>query len=50
LVAAEAGAGKLELLARGVICHDGPAGEGCAPVLAAVVADVRVGPENAPAP
>src|SRR3954469_11028359 len=36
LVASEAGQGKLELLARGVVCHDGPAGEWCAPVLAPV--------------
>jgi hypothetical protein len=43
LVASQVGAGKLELLARGVVCHEGPAGEACAPVLAAVTAEIRVG-------
>ena len=44
LVASEAGQGKLELLARGVVCFDGPAGEWCEPVLAEVAVEVRVGP------
>jgi len=43
LVASEAGAGKLELLARGVICQEGPAGEWCEPVLAPVTVELSVG-------
>jgi len=43
LVASDVGAGKLELLARGVVCYDGPAGESCAPVLAPVTVEIRVG-------
>jgi hypothetical protein len=43
LVASETGAGKLELLARGVICQDGPAGEWCEPVLAPVTVELSVG-------
>ena len=50
LVASEAGEGKLELLARGVICDESPAGEACVPVLAPVTVDIRVGPANAKAP
>ncbi|MEI9940543.1 MAG: hypothetical protein WDO69_25290 [Pseudomonadota bacterium] len=50
LVASEAGAGKLELLARGVICHDSAAGEWCAPVLAPVTVDLRVGSPSPKAP
>lgn len=50
LVASEAGAGKLELLARGVICEDGPAGEWCTPVLAPVTVEVRVGSPPVKAP
>ena len=46
LVATNPGEGKLELLARGVICQDGSAGEWCAPVLAPITVDVRVGPAN----
>ena len=47
LVASEAGTGKLELLARGVLCHEGPAGESCVPVLAPVTVELRVA-ANAP--
>lgn len=47
LVATESGAGKLELLARGVICHDGPAGEWCAPVQAKVSVDLQVSAPSA---
>jgi hypothetical protein len=50
LVASEAGEGKLELLARGVICHDGPAGEGCAPVQAPVTVEIHVGAAHAKQP
>ena len=50
LVATEVGDGKLELLARGVICHEGPAGEWCGPVRAAVTTDLWVGPPAAKAP
>jgi len=42
LVAVEAGEGKLELLARGVICREGPAGEWCAPVRAPLTVELRV--------
>jgi hypothetical protein len=44
LVASEAGEGKLELLARGVICHDASGGEGCDPVLAPVTVELSVSP------
>ena len=44
LVASEAGVGKLELLARGVICRDGPAGEWCGPVRAPVSVELQVSP------
>jgi len=50
LVASEAGAGKLELLARGVICENGPAGEACNPVQAPVIVELRVGSPAAEAP
>ena len=50
LVASEAGAGKLELLARGVICHDRPSGEWCDPVLAPVTVELRVGERRAKEP
>ena len=43
LVASETGAGKLELLARGVICYDGPSGEWCDPVLAPITVELSVG-------
>ncbi len=43
LVASQAGSGKLELLARGVICHDDAAGEWCDPVLAPITVELRVG-------
>ncbi|HET7542929.1 MAG TPA: hypothetical protein VFK05_23815 [Polyangiaceae bacterium] len=47
LVASAPGEGKLELLARGVICHDAATGEWCAPVQAPVTVDIRV-PPSAP--
>ena len=50
LVASEAGAGKLELLARGVICREGPAGEWCEPVRAPVSVDIRVAQPNSSLP
>lgn len=50
LVASEAGEGKLELLARGVICREGSAGEWCGPVQAAVTVELRVAPPRATAP
>lgn len=50
LVASEAGEGKLELLARGVICQDGPAGEWCAPVSTPVSVELRVGSVNSKEP
>ena len=50
LVASDTGEGKLELLARGVICHDGSAGETCAAVQAPVTVELRVAPPSAPAP
>jgi len=42
LVASEAGEGQLELLARGVICHQGTGGERCEPVRAKVRVELRV--------
>ncbi|HYP98766.1 MAG TPA: hypothetical protein VER96_08835 [Polyangiaceae bacterium] len=42
LVASQAGEGKLELLARGVICREGPAGEWCGPVQAPLIVELRV--------
>jgi hypothetical protein len=50
LVASEAGEGKLELLARGVICHEGPAGEWCGPVQAPVTVEIHVGSAKAKQP
>jgi hypothetical protein len=50
LVASEAGEGKLELLARGVICQDGPAGESCTPVLAPVTVEIHVSSPSAQRP
>jgi hypothetical protein len=50
LVASEAGVGTLELLARGVICRNGPAGEWCRPVRAPVIVELRVAPRGSPAP
>ncbi len=44
LVASAAGEGKLELLARGVVCQEGPSGEWCAPVQAPVSVEIRVLP------
>ena len=49
LVASEAGAGKLELLARGVICRVGPAGEWCSAVVAPVSVELSVSTPS-PAP
>jgi hypothetical protein len=49
LVASAPGEGKLELLARGVICLEGPNGEWCAPVQAPVTVEIRVPPSD-PAP
>jgi hypothetical protein len=50
LVASSPGEGKLELLARGVICQDGSGAERCTPVLAPITVDVRVGPAHAKEP
>ena len=50
LVASEAGVGTLELLARGVICRDGPAGEWCGPVRAPVRVELHVSPPSSLAP
>ena len=44
LVAASAGEGKLELLARAVVCRDGANGQWCAPEVLPVSAQVSVGP------
>jgi hypothetical protein len=43
LVASEPGQGQLELLARGVVCHDPGAGESCKAVVLPVSALVEVG-------
>jgi hypothetical protein len=50
LVASNPRAGNQQLLARGVICQDGSAGEWCAPVLAPITVDVRVTASDAKAP
>jgi hypothetical protein len=50
LIATEAGEGKLELLARAVVCREGPSGEWCDPEVLPVTALVTVGPAAAPAP
>lgn len=47
LVAATAGQGQLELLARAVVCHEDPAGDWCAPEAVAVSALVTVAPKAA---
>jgi len=47
LVASEVGTGTLELLARGVICREGPAGEWCEPVRSPVSVEIRVAPPGA---
>jgi hypothetical protein len=44
LVASAAGQGKLELLARGVVCRPGASGEWCAPEVFPVTALIEVGP------
>lgn len=44
LVALTAGEGRLELLARAVVCHDGANGQWCAPEVQPVTAQVSVGP------
>jgi hypothetical protein len=48
LVAAAAGQGQLEMLARGVVCHEGPAGDWCAPERVAVTARVSVAAKAVP--
>lgn len=48
LVAGAKGQGKLELLARGVVCSEGASGEWCAPEVAIVSALIEVGPEGSP--
>jgi hypothetical protein len=50
LVAGAAGQGKLELLARGVVCNEGANGEWCAPEVLPVSALIEVGPALAPSP
>ena len=50
LVASEAGEGKLEVLARGVVCRDGPNGQWCLPVRAPVSVELRVNSASAAAP
>jgi hypothetical protein len=54
LVASGPGQGQLELLARGVVCHDEPTGESCravaVPVSAALVVGAGAAPAPAPAP
>ena len=50
LVATESGQGTLELLARGVVCQDRPAGEWCAAEAVRVTAPVLVGGESPPSP
>lgn len=50
LVASEVGEGKLEVLARGVVCRDGPNGQWCMPALAQVSVELRVGSPSAAAP
>jgi hypothetical protein len=50
LVASEGGEGKLELLARGVICYEGAAGEWCRAVRAPVTVDLHVPVLGAKAP
>ena len=44
LVAAEAGQGKLQLLARGVVCREGASGEWCSPEVLPVTALIEVDP------
>lgn len=48
LVAGEQGQGKLELLARGVVCSNGASGEWCAPEVVPVTALIEVGPALSP--
>jgi hypothetical protein len=50
LVAAELGQGTLDVLVRGVVCHEGPSGEHCAPAQARVSAAVEVGQPAPPVP
>jgi hypothetical protein len=50
LVASQAGVGKLEIVARGVICREGPAGEWCGPVRAPVTFELHVPPSAGLAP
>ena len=44
LVASEVGTGELELLVRGVVCHESANGERCGPEVLGVTAPVTVGP------
>ncbi|MES1176077.1 MAG: hypothetical protein ABUL62_17275 [Myxococcales bacterium] len=50
LVANAAGRGKLELLARGVVCSEGPGGEWCGPEVAPVTALIEVDPVTSNGP
>jgi len=49
LVASELGHGRLEVLVRGVVCHDQPSGQHCGAEVARVSSAVDVG-QPAPAP
>jgi hypothetical protein len=48
LVAAAAGQGTLELLARAVVCRRGPGGDWCAPEVSSVTATVQVDAISSP--
>ncbi len=48
LVASATGQGKLELLARGVVCNVGASGEWCGPEAVPVTALIEVGPASLP--
>lgn len=48
LVASVPGEGRLELLARGVICRDGPVGEWCEPVRTRLTVEIRVPSAKSP--
>ena len=53
LVAADVGTGKLELLARGVLCHEDSSradGGSCTPVRAPITVELRVGAPSPPTP
>jgi hypothetical protein len=49
LVATELGHGTLEVLVRGVVCHEQPSGQHCGPEVARVSSAVDVG-QSAPVP